>query len=451
MSISDDDDIQFMGIKPAPQAGGTGSITLTVEPGGVPRTFHKIQTRTVQVGRVAAEHAHRLAGHLSQAAYVCPVMSRQHARLAFSDNGQVTIMDLGSHHGTVIARGDDQLYIQLLPDEKYIVHDNDLVTFGKTVYKAGTAHHPLSVRVNLSAQSIPTAPKSASPGPVRYGLFESDSEDSGSGEDDSPSSSDPDDHESSETPPGNQLGLLSTASCMPMSLPTPVLPPIASFSIPGFWSGANSNHNIEPVTDMPSQHAQQLESQYSIQLSQPPQPYIPQHEPPLAMNNMNLRHEVDELKDELNSRFLALKADIDAVQAHAAAAGTGEWERLRASVKADFPDGIRDRVGDLEQGLKRLNELVGALGDVTALRAELGASHREVDALKAAVEALKTPEQDNSKALDSQLAPPSPSPRKRKRDFDDEPASPSVVKRIRSGAPLVAVGAAAMYLGLCAL
>ncbi|KAG8935304.1 hypothetical protein FRC01_003055 [Tulasnella sp. 417] len=87
-----------------------------------------------------------------RAAFVSPVMSRQHARLVFSGDNEVYISDPPnhSHHGTYISRNGRTFRV----DHPQPLQTGDIVTFGKTVHRGGQMYEPLSARVRiLSAET----------------------------------------------------------------------------------------------------------------------------------------------------------------------------------------------------------------------------------------------------------------------------------------------------------
>ncbi|EJD40826.1 hypothetical protein AURDEDRAFT_115698 [Auricularia subglabra TFB-10046 SS5] len=422
-SASDtDNEIQFMGMRTAPVVPKPSAITLTVESGDAaePRTFSKETTRTVNIGRVTAEHAQRFSTHPGQLVFVCPVMSRQHARITFAENGQVFLADLNSHHGTVIARGDPApAYIHLVPGDKYALYDGDLLTFGKTVYKSQQPHEPVSVRLSFTT-TLP-ATVSASPGPVRYGLIDSDSDEDSSESasvSDSPSASSP-----AHDPFGAQCMLPSIASSFPnlpslmrgAEAPAPtwanlfVDPPQPVLSVPMPAPGIESQGPSGPGVSFPSQQAQ-LPDPTPISMDVDMQIVLRQDVDTLkdsiqhvlyalkvqAGHNQaasadmtgvrqQLKTDVDVLREHMNATFRTLKQDIAAV----GGSGHDEWDRLRASVRAEFPDGLRDRVVELEAGLRNLSEVPNGVDQLNALRTELQTSKDEVAALKSALTALE--------------------------------------------------------------
>lgn len=77
--------------RPTPTA-----VTLTLVQGDATSPHERTYTgpRAIRITRVTAENAGRFKDSSSQCSLVCPVVSRQHARLTFSDNGHVSLRSL---------------------------------------------------------------------------------------------------------------------------------------------------------------------------------------------------------------------------------------------------------------------------------------------------------------------------------------------------------------------
>ncbi|KAG8853050.1 hypothetical protein FRB96_008428 [Tulasnella sp. 330] len=102
------------------------------------------------------------------AAFVCPVMSRQHARLVFGSDGSVFVSDPPehSHHGTFITRGSEIFRV----GHPQRLQTGDVITFGKAVHRGGDVYPPLTAKVELlSVPSLSTSPTSSFTG-RGYGL-----------------------------------------------------------------------------------------------------------------------------------------------------------------------------------------------------------------------------------------------------------------------------------------
>ncbi|KDQ58154.1 hypothetical protein JAAARDRAFT_34967 [Jaapia argillacea MUCL 33604] len=160
-----DDDIQYLGttmpgfgarvIAPShpPAQRGASGLRLHVEKCGQEPahvlTFSKSLTSVVNVGRKPTSFGGRNGIELDNAMFRCPVISRRHAKIAFSDSGHVYIIDLNSHHGTHILKPGETVSKPLTPETPSILVDGDIVTFGKTVGRNEDAVRPVTARVQL--------------------------------------------------------------------------------------------------------------------------------------------------------------------------------------------------------------------------------------------------------------------------------------------------------------
>lgn len=137
----------------------------------------------------------------------CAVVSRKHAKIAFSDSGhvrrslsisllsalttvQVYLIDLSSHHGTHVRKPSEMFSKPLKPEVAFQLSDGDIVTFGKTVGRHEECVRPVVVRVELvrNPQAIkplvvPSTPSDKSStssmkhSSGRYGVYPSSSSD----------------------------------------------------------------------------------------------------------------------------------------------------------------------------------------------------------------------------------------------------------------------------------
>ncbi|KZT66322.1 hypothetical protein DAEQUDRAFT_730444 [Daedalea quercina L-15889] len=148
------------------------------------------------------------------ALFRCPVVSRKHAKITFTEYGNVYITDLHSHHGTHIIRPNEMVAKTLEPETATVLADGDVLIFGKSVGRDNDLVLPITVRVKLLfvplSDNVPLPPperisfspdttlseKSPAPGTSgRYGIYVSS--------DSSASSSDGDsDIEEIPPPPG---------------------------------------------------------------------------------------------------------------------------------------------------------------------------------------------------------------------------------------------------------
>ncbi|KAG9033135.1 hypothetical protein FRB95_000553 [Tulasnella sp. JGI-2019a] len=102
------------------------------------------------------------------AAFLCPVMSRQHARLVFGSEGSVFVSDPPdhSHHGTFITRDGKNFRV----GHPQRLETGDIITFGKAVHRGGDVYEPLTAKVELLSASALGASPTASFTGRGYGL-----------------------------------------------------------------------------------------------------------------------------------------------------------------------------------------------------------------------------------------------------------------------------------------
>ncbi|KAH8105345.1 hypothetical protein BXZ70DRAFT_920554 [Cristinia sonorae] len=164
-------------------AGEIAGITLTVdECGSQPARvlkFWKANGRVIEIGRRSAQ-AKSDEDDGKHALFRCPVISRKHAKITFSEYGNVYITDLKSHHGTYILRPGDTVSKPIAAQVPSVLTDGDVLTFGKAVGKEQDLVQPVSVRVQLQLSqdsepapivATPTSLPKASTGTGRYGVF----------------------------------------------------------------------------------------------------------------------------------------------------------------------------------------------------------------------------------------------------------------------------------------
>ncbi|KAK0199807.1 hypothetical protein DFS33DRAFT_1365184 [Desarmillaria ectypa] len=208
-----DDEIEYMGTKPAclnrlasnrPFLGAlqpTGIILHIENYGGElseTMTFQKPKGNTIAIGRrpptVDADQLKRDQEE-GKAMFRCPVVSRKHARITFSDAGNVFLIDLGSHHGTHLRKPDQPVSTMLRSDMPTALVTNDIITFGKTVGRGGDMVRPVVARVELLYNQpvsafrpliVPDSPASSegsAKSSGRYGVHVSSESSSGSDHD----------------------------------------------------------------------------------------------------------------------------------------------------------------------------------------------------------------------------------------------------------------------------
>ncbi|KAL5512423.1 hypothetical protein ACEPAG_3415 [Sanghuangporus baumii] len=110
------------------------------------------------------------AGGAARAAFSSPVMSRRHARITFAMDGSVTVMDLGSMHGTYLGGVDFDglLPEKLKPRRHYTLRAGDTILLGKPVNRDEKDWKPVAIRVTFLYD---TGARPTTPPPNRYGLF----------------------------------------------------------------------------------------------------------------------------------------------------------------------------------------------------------------------------------------------------------------------------------------
>ncbi|KAK0235163.1 hypothetical protein EDD85DRAFT_842102 [Armillaria nabsnona] len=260
-----DDEIEYMGTKPAclnrlasnrPFLGAqqpTGVILHIEKFGGEiseTLTFQKPKGNTIAIGRrpptVDADQLKRDQEE-GKAMFRCPVVSRKHAQITFSDAGNIFLIDLGSHHGTHLRKPDQPVSTMLRSEMPTALATNDIITFGKTVGRGGDMvrpvvarvevlyNHPVSAFRPLIVPDSPTNSEGSVKSSGRYGLHVSSSESSSGSDHDS----DIEELRSPPPVPSNRCGppqrfdsLLGKASEVLKILIPPVRPALSSQSSP---------------------------------------------------------------------------------------------------------------------------------------------------------------------------------------------------------------------------
>ncbi|EJD00619.1 uncharacterized protein FOMMEDRAFT_169990 [Fomitiporia mediterranea MF3/22] len=148
----------------------------TSNEGDVHREYKLIRGvhRTVDFVRATLVHP---SGHLSvgtggssRATFSSPVMSRRHARITLAEDGSVTVMDVGSMHGTYLEGVNfcDFFPERLKPRRHYSLRSGDILLLGKSVTRDDRDWKPVTIRVSFTHD--PGA-RFATPPPNRYGLY----------------------------------------------------------------------------------------------------------------------------------------------------------------------------------------------------------------------------------------------------------------------------------------
>ncbi|KAF9484581.1 hypothetical protein BDN70DRAFT_106163 [Pholiota conissans] len=191
-----DDDIVFLGSSPAnipipssrPAQRPVTGVSLHVEKNGSIDahclTFRRTDSTVVHIGRrPAMDPAIDDNQSTAAASFRCAVVSRRHAKIAFSDSGHVYLIDLGSHHGThVRSQG---VARALKPETPTLLVDGDVITFGKAVGKGDECVQPIITRIELLLDpntsttfrtlSLPSSSPSSKGSSGRYGIHTSSS------------------------------------------------------------------------------------------------------------------------------------------------------------------------------------------------------------------------------------------------------------------------------------
>ncbi|KAJ7743126.1 hypothetical protein B0H16DRAFT_1561955 [Mycena metata] len=192
--MADDDCIQFLGMKAAaprvslpsplflnsqrPVTGVVLELEKSATEVGHGMIFHKSDSPVVHIGRRPGSDSEKRRNEPGKAFFSCPVVSRHHAKLAFSDSGHVYLIDLDSHHGTHIRKRDDAVSKQVAAETPTLLADGDVVTFGKSVGSDKGLVRPVVAKVELlygprpsfKPLVVPATSISRSPS-GRYGVY----------------------------------------------------------------------------------------------------------------------------------------------------------------------------------------------------------------------------------------------------------------------------------------
>lgn len=156
-----DDDIQYLGscIKsrdpPRSMQRIVNGIVLYIEKSDENEPyflkFGRDESPSILVGRrpgVESEYP-TLDHDNDRAMFRCAVVSRRHAKIVFTNSGNVFIIDLNSHHGTHIRKPGEASSRMLETKVPIPLSDGDIITFGKTVGRNEGMVRPIVVRVQL--------------------------------------------------------------------------------------------------------------------------------------------------------------------------------------------------------------------------------------------------------------------------------------------------------------
>ncbi|KAJ6624973.1 hypothetical protein B0H10DRAFT_2005130 [Mycena sp. CBHHK59/15] len=161
----DDDCIQYLCTKPAtrplpshpflsnsqrPVTGIDLHVEKTATEAACNMTFYKAEEPVVHIGRRSASDSNKHKNEAGKSMLLsCPVVSRRHAKIAFSDSGHAYLIDLNSHHGTHVRKSGEALSKQLKAETPTLLADGDVLTFGKSVASDKGIVRPVVARVDL--------------------------------------------------------------------------------------------------------------------------------------------------------------------------------------------------------------------------------------------------------------------------------------------------------------
>ncbi|KAJ7090592.1 hypothetical protein C8R43DRAFT_1050373 [Mycena crocata] len=186
--MPEDDSIQYLGTRPAvrpipshpflsssqrPVTGVALNIEKSATEPNYGLTFRKSEEPVVHIGRRPGSDSDKRKNEPGKAFFTCPVVSRHHAKLVFSDSGHCYLTDLRSHHGTHIRKRDEALSKPLNPETPTLLADGDVVTFGKSVGSDKGLVRPVVARVELLYGSQPPLKPLVVPGSAEGHLHKS--------------------------------------------------------------------------------------------------------------------------------------------------------------------------------------------------------------------------------------------------------------------------------------
>ncbi|KAJ7460597.1 hypothetical protein FB451DRAFT_1269635 [Mycena latifolia] len=267
--MPEDDCIQYLGTRAATRplpshpflSGSQRSVTgvaLHIEKSVTETThgliFRKAEEAVVHIGRRPGSDSDKGRKDVGKAFFSCPVVSRHHAKIAFSES-HAYLIDLNSHHGTHVRKRDETVSKQLNPETPTLLADGDAVTFGKSVGSDKGLVRPVVARIELLYGSqpplkpliVPGAAEGQQASPLRppsgrYGVYVPEPS-SSSDEPASPDSHDSDIEEISGPapvrPPWNDNGSVSTSPLQGVQKP--------GFPAPSQYSPFASLRGFSPV------------------------------------------------------------------------------------------------------------------------------------------------------------------------------------------------------------
>ncbi|KAF8882962.1 hypothetical protein BD779DRAFT_1541077 [Infundibulicybe gibba] len=168
LKLNMDEDIQYIGTKLAPIHPPVTGIALHIQKSapdtGYTLVFRRANTSVVHIGRRPGNDPDRRQrdNESGKAMFRCAVVSRKHARIAFSDAGHAYLIDMKSHHGTHILKAGEGASKMLKAETPTLLGDGDTITFGKAVGKNADLVCPVVARVELLCGSNPPTPTAPS-------------------------------------------------------------------------------------------------------------------------------------------------------------------------------------------------------------------------------------------------------------------------------------------------
>lgn len=130
--------------------------------------FHKTDSSVIQIGRRPGTDNDTHEYDPGKAMFRCPVVSRKHAKITFTDAGsvriylprppymlipfgpgQVYLFDLGSHHGTHVRKPEEVFSRMLKPESPCLLSGGEFVTLGKSVGRGDDLVRPVVFRVEI--------------------------------------------------------------------------------------------------------------------------------------------------------------------------------------------------------------------------------------------------------------------------------------------------------------
>ncbi|KAF8063428.1 hypothetical protein FPV67DRAFT_1506500 [Lyophyllum atratum] len=166
-----DEDIQYIGTRPAqnvfskdpflqtPQivTGIILRVEKSVDDPACVLTFHRSTSSVVHIGR-RPSNEERVQTDSEGAMFRCAVVSRKHAKIAFSDSGHAYLIDMNSHHGTHIRKPGEAVSRMIKAETPTTLADGDVLTFGKSVGRHNEFVRPVVARVELIHSTGPESP-----------------------------------------------------------------------------------------------------------------------------------------------------------------------------------------------------------------------------------------------------------------------------------------------------